>query len=98
MVGWSISPTQRLVGARESGKLTLSVTRIHNSHASRVNISMTTPEPTVPQLGVCPRCNREIDFDTQIEYEKNGQPAIYAECPNCSEVVNPELPGSNTEQ
>jgi hypothetical protein len=58
---------------------------------------MSTGEPAVPRLGVCPRCNREIaTFNILIEYEKNGQPAVYAKCPNCSDVVNPETSGSNT--
>jgi len=44
-----------------------------------------------PRLGACPRCTTDVATrDVLIEYEKDGQPAVYAECPGCGEVVNPE--------
>ena len=41
-------------------------------------------------LGDCPSCRATVrTVDVLIEYEVAGQPAVYAECPQCREVVNP---------
>lgn len=44
-----------------------------------------------PVLGTCPQCHTEIaSFDVLIEYETaDEQPAVWAECPDCREVVHP---------
>jgi len=43
-------------------------------------------------LGQCPNCGTEIPtHSVLIEYEsEDGQPALWAECPECREVVHPE--------
>lgn len=48
-------------------------------------------EPPRP-LGSCPHCDTEIPpRQLLIQYETSlGEPAIYAECPSCLEVVSPE--------
>ena len=45
-----------------------------------------------PALGHCPNCDREItETWTIIEYEQaDGDIGIFAECPDCDEVVKPE--------
>ncbi|CCQ35835.1 small CPxCG-related zinc finger protein [Natronomonas moolapensis 8.8.11] len=49
---------------------------------------MTTTNP--PILGDCPSCSATVTTsDVLIQYEVDGQPAVYAECPHCREVVNP---------
>ena len=41
-------------------------------------------------LGNCPNCGGEITRDyVLIEYESAGQPATFAECPHCRDVVHP---------
>lgn len=44
-----------------------------------------------PTLGQCPDCGSEIaSYDVLIEYENDdGQPALWAECPDCQDVVHP---------
>lgn len=41
--------------------------------------------------GACPVCDAELSrFDVLIEYERSdGEPAAYAECPDCQCVVHP---------
>lgn len=53
---------------------------------------MSTTHSSPPVLGRCPDCQAKIaSFDVLIEYEADdGQPAVWAECPTCSEVVHPE--------
>jgi formate dehydrogenase maturation protein FdhE len=42
-------------------------------------------------VGTCPTCNSDIpEASVLIEYEREGEPAKYAECPSCAVVVNPE--------
>lgn len=43
-------------------------------------------------IGRCPRCDTAIPRAyVLIEYEtKSGEQAIYAECPDCADVVAPE--------
>lgn len=43
----------------------------------------------ISQLGTCPVCDAEVaERDILIEYEADGRPAAYAECPNCREVIH----------
>ncbi len=42
----------------------------------------------ISQLGTCPACSAQVaERDILIEYETNGEPAAYAGCPDCCEVV-----------
>lgn len=43
-------------------------------------------------LGTCPVCNVQIpSSQLLIRYETSeGWPAMYAECPDCGDVVHPE--------
>jgi len=42
------------------------------------------------QLGVCQRCHEDIgEEDVLIGYEVGEKRRVWAECPSCSEVVNP---------
>ncbi|USZ68817.1 hypothetical protein NGM10_03555 [Halorussus salilacus] len=44
----------------------------------------------VTTLGCCPNCGRAITRDyLLIEYESDGCPAKFAECPDCRDVVHP---------
>ena len=44
-------------------------------------------------LGVCPRCGEPIPaIRLLIEYEDDEGKAIWAECPDCNEVVHPTEP------
>ncbi|MFB6299361.1 MAG: hypothetical protein ABEH65_03800 [Halobacteriales archaeon] len=48
---------------------------------------MSTRSPT---LGTCPRCEASIPpGHTLIEYETTEGSAVYAECPDCRDVVHP---------
>ncbi len=50
---------------------------------------MSTTNP--PSLGTCPFCRAEIaTIDAILEYETEAGPAVYAECPECRDVVNPQ--------
>jgi hypothetical protein len=41
-------------------------------------------------LGTCPDCGTPIPTTrVLIEYQRNDGPAVYAECPDCREVVHP---------
>jgi len=41
-------------------------------------------------LGVCPECSAEIPSGAVlVEYERDGGPVVYAECPDCVEPVHP---------
>ena len=43
------------------------------------------------QLGVCPHCETDIHArDVLIEYREVNETGIWADCPNCSEVVHPQ--------
>jgi hypothetical protein len=45
---------------------------------------------TTSTVGSCPVCGTSIArTDLLIEYETDGGPAAYAECPDCREVVDP---------
>lgn len=50
---------------------------------------MTTDERL---LGHCPDCGKDISETwLLVEYEKdNGSEGVWAECPNCEDVVAPE--------
>lgn len=50
---------------------------------------MSTQHPS--QLGTCPYCHTKITAThALIEYETNDdQQAVWAECPDCQEVVDP---------
>jgi endogenous inhibitor of DNA gyrase (YacG/DUF329 family) len=42
-------------------------------------------------LGTCPFCGGDVpEGNILIEYEKDGEAAVYAECPTCEEPVHPE--------
>lgn len=43
-------------------------------------------------LGLCPNCSESIaDRDVIIEYERDdGTTGVYAECPDCREIIAPE--------
>ena len=45
-----------------------------------------------PKLGRCPECEENISAAyILVEYEKNdGTTGIWAECPSCDDVVNPD--------
>lgn len=48
---------------------------------------MTTHCPQT--IGTCPACEAEIaDHDVLIAYDDGD--AVYAECPDCARVINPE--------
>jgi hypothetical protein len=53
---------------------------------------MSTTTHDSPTLGRCPDCGTDIaTYDVLIEYETgDGQPALWAECSECQEVVHPE--------
>ncbi|WP_168216066.1 DUF7837 family putative zinc-binding protein [Halorussus marinus] len=41
-------------------------------------------------FGQCPNCHGSITRDyVLIEYESEGRPAAFAECPDCRDVVHP---------
>jgi predicted RNA-binding Zn-ribbon protein involved in translation (DUF1610 family) len=41
-------------------------------------------------VGLCPNCGESITQEyLLIEYESDGRPARFAECPACREVVHP---------
>jgi hypothetical protein len=44
-----------------------------------------------PVLGKCPQCDHEIQETwVMIEYETtDGDPGVWAECPNCETIVDP---------
>jgi len=44
------------------------------------------------KLGRCPKCDTPIpEVWLLIEYEKaNGETGIWAECPDCADVVSPD--------
>lgn len=45
---------------------------------------------TATMLGTCPRCSEAIPpTRLLIEYETTDGPAMYAECPDCLDVVHP---------
>ncbi len=52
---------------------------------------MAATSPSATDLGTCPDCGETIRrIDVLIEYETtDGQPAVWAECPNCNTVVHP---------
>ncbi|RKD85197.1 DUF7837 family putative zinc-binding protein [Halopiger aswanensis] len=44
-----------------------------------------------PPLGTCPFCHAEITSgDVILGYETATGPTVYAECPECRDVVTPE--------
>lgn len=44
-------------------------------------------------LGVCPNCGSAVpECHLLIEYETCKDPAVFAECPDCGDVVHPEGP------
>lgn len=46
---------------------------------------------TRSSIGTCPTCGTDIPATrVLIQYERDGEPAEYAECPSCALVVNPE--------
>lgn len=46
--------------------------------------------PRATTLGTCPNCGEPIARDyLLIEYESDGRPAEFAECPDCRRVVHP---------
>jgi hypothetical protein len=54
-------------------------------------MSTDTHSSTPPTLGRCPDCTATIaSYDVLIKYEADGQPAVWAECPACRQVVHPE--------
>lgn len=45
---------------------------------------------TTSTVGTCPVCGAGVArTDVLIEYETDGRPAAYAECPDCRAVVDP---------
>lgn len=59
------------------------------SHAPSIPLSMRTDEAS---LGRCPECGKRLPTVwLLVEYEKeDGQTGIWAECPDCEDVVAPE--------
>lgn len=52
-----------------------------------VSLNMAAKATTV---GTCPECGTTIKpSQVLIEYEKNGEQAVYADCYACDEVVHP---------
>ena len=42
-------------------------------------------------LGLCPECDASVPRSRLlVEYERDGRPATFAECPDCASVVSPE--------
>lgn len=67
------------------------VTRAHPPpiHTTQPSLIMSTTNPS--SLGTCPFCHAEItSTDVILEYETETGPDVYAECPECRDVVNPE--------
>jgi len=45
-------------------------------------------------LGNCSFCNAKVlKHQSIIEFETNGEQRVFAECPECGEVVEPENTG-----
>jgi len=45
-------------------------------------------------LGNCPFCNARVpEHQSIIEFVTNGKQRVFAECPECREVVDPESAG-----
>jgi len=45
-------------------------------------------------LGNCPFCNARVPkYQAIIEFETNGEQRVFAECPECREVVDPGSAG-----
>lgn len=43
-----------------------------------------------PSLGDCPHCEIQIPVaNLLIEYESSDGPGVFAECPDCADVVTP---------
>lgn len=58
-------------------------------HAPRLPFPLMSTEKS--SLGACPFCNGDVPpGNVLIEYEKDGETAVYAECPSCEEPVHPE--------
>ena len=62
---------------------------LHPPPHTPLPLSMTTNNG---RLGVCPNCGHEIRTgDELITYERsNSTTGVFAECPSCRAVVNPE--------
>lgn len=44
--------------------------------------------PTNGSLGSCPNCRTPLgEPDVLIRYDKRGNTALFAECPDCTDVV-----------
>lgn len=42
-------------------------------------------------LGACPECGATVGRASKlVSYERDGQPAVFADCPGCRRVVRPE--------
>ncbi|WP_449560131.1 DUF7837 family putative zinc-binding protein [Natronococcus roseus] len=48
------------------------------------------PTANPPPLGTRLFCQAETTTNVTLEYEIETGPAVYAECPKCRDVVNPE--------
>ncbi|MCW8173292.1 hypothetical protein D8S78_20460 [Natrialba swarupiae] len=61
------------------------------SHALPPRPAVTHVTTNPPSLGTCPFCHAEITpIDVILEYETDSGLAVYAECPECQDVVNPQ--------
>jgi len=57
-------------------------------HGPRTLVATMTSK--TQSLGVCPECSAEIPSGAVlVEYERDGGPVVYAECPDCVEPVHP---------
>ncbi|WP_449406655.1 DUF7837 family putative zinc-binding protein [Natrinema saccharevitans] len=45
-------------------------------------------------LGNCPFCNATVPkHQSSIEFETNGEQRVFADCPECGDIVEPENTG-----
>lgn len=74
-VGWLICPVD---------------SRVRISDDDRIPSSNQTMKTRSSHLGDCPLCGSEIlSRDVLIEYDRDDGRGIWAECPDCTRVVDP---------
>lgn len=67
------------------------VTIAHRRELPHIQLAFTTMTSQDRLLGVCPNCDAEIRVQhVLIEYREDDETGIWADCPNCSEVVYPQ--------
>lgn len=71
--------------ARDGGRWWITTWQVGVRHVERMTSTRTS------RTGVCPVCGTDlVPWDVLIEYERpDGEPASYAECPDCRSIVHP---------